>query len=574
MKKFFRSVKDWFVRHLPTKRRIIQVYVALLYNANLKGYIKGDIYKGKAKLACVPGMNCYSCPGAVGACPVGSLQNAFFQSGTRLPFYIFGIIGLYGLIFARTVCGFLCPVGLGQELLHKVPSPKIKKGRVTRLLSYLKYLVLVVLVIAIPFLYGLQGTAVPGFCKYICPAGTFGGGLGLLLNPLNQSGSRNKLTALNWVFTWKFALLCAILVLCVFLYRPFCRFLCPLGAIYGFFNKIAFLGVKVDKIKCTDCGLCVKHCEMDVKHVGDHECIHCGKCIKVCPVQAISWKGSGLFKKKTANEAQAAPALEAAAETVSAPINVQTAKVTVAPMAASEPVAQAAAPQAASEATTEPPAPQAAAKPKYKYSKAFWAEVIAWALAVVVLLSTLLYFNVFAETVDIENVELETECPDFTLRQYGENGEGRYTLLEDTFTLSAHRGTVVVINFWATWCGPCVAELPYFNQVATEYPEAKVVAIHGDSSEDVAGFITRRTSAKESWRGYNVLFLQDIVEGSLCKTFQALGGTGAWPMTLIVDKKGNVNFIQQGSISYEKLKTELEKALNKEYAEEEENAEE
>ena len=55
------------------------------------------------------------------------------------------------------------------------------------------------------------------------------------------------------------------------------------------------LGVKLDKNKCTDCGLCVGVCKMDIKRVGDHECIHCGACIAVCPAKAISWKGEKLF---------------------------------------------------------------------------------------------------------------------------------------------------------------------------------------------------------------------------------------------------------------------------------------
>ena len=84
-------------------------------------------------------------------------------------------------------------------------------------------------------------------------------------------------------------------MLSIFCFRAFCRFLCPLGALYGFFNKIALLGVKLDKNKCTDCGLCVEVCKMDVNKVGDHECIQCGKCIAVCPSKAISWKGAKLF---------------------------------------------------------------------------------------------------------------------------------------------------------------------------------------------------------------------------------------------------------------------------------------
>ena len=561
MKNFFVSVKNWFVRHKPSKRRLVQLYVALLYNANLKGFVSGSISQTNTKYACVPGLNCYSCPGAVGACPLGALQNAFAQSETRAPYYVLGIIGLFGLIFARTVCGFLCPVGLGQELLHLVPTPKIKKSRVTRVLSYLKYVALVVLVVAIPLMYGMQGIAVPAFCKYVCPAGTLGGGVGLLSNPLNWSGSRDLLTMLGPIFTWKFALLCAILVLCVFLYRPFCRFLCPLGAIYGFFNKIAFLGVRVDQIKCTDCGLCVAHCQMDVKRVGDHECIHCGKCIKVCPVKAISWKGSELFNKQTEEQPQVANMLTAEPATVTAAI------APTLPKAVAVADSTATGGATTSNFTQTPPAkplPQL----KRKRDKTFYMQVVAWGLAVIILVGALLYFNVLEKSEDVTDVELGIPCPDFTLQTYGKNSSGSYRLLEDTFTLSEHKGQVVVINFWATWCGPCVAELPYFNQAAVEYPEVQIVAIHGSSTEDVARFITRATDTKDSWQNYNVLFLQDIVVGTTCQTFLALGGNASWPMTLVVDKNGNVNFIQQGSITYNQLVSEIEKALAVEYVQE------
>ena len=574
MIKFFVSIKNWFARHMPTKRRLIQLYVALLYNANLKGFVNGEISQSKTKYACVPGLNCYSCPGAVGACPLGSLQNAFAQSGTRAPYYILGIIGLFGLIFARTICGFLCPVGLCQELLHKIPTPKIKKSRATRALSYLKYVILVVLVLAVPLLYGLQGIAVPSFCKYICPAGTFEGGVALLLNPANQSGSRDLLNMLGSIFTWKFALLVAIIVLCVFMYRPFCRFLCPLGAIYGFFNKVAFFGVKVDKVKCTDCGLCVKHCEMDIKHVGDHECIHCGRCISVCPVKAISWKCSGLFCKNSDDEQKqetpaTPPALEAvavAAVSDSGTNRVKTNTMAFSPVMEvdSIPTISKITPTTDKSESTDiefrsgAPPPQ----PKQKRSKSFWIQIAAFCAALAVLTGVLVYFNAFEKTEEVSDMQIGIECPDFTLKRYGKNASGNYRLLDETFTLSEQRGSVIVINFWATWCGPCVEELPHFNRVAEEYPEAKIVAIHGSSTEDVARFITRATSTKESWRDYTLTFLQDEINGEICKTFQALGGNSTWPMTLIVDKQGKIAFTRQGKLSYEKLKEELEKALN------------
>lgn len=286
MKKFFGKIKKWWQAHKPTKRRLIQIYTALLFNANVKGFFNGQIYQGPTKNLCVPSLNCYSCPGAVGSCPLGSLQNALIDSKTRTPAYIFGTIILFGLLLGRTICGFLCPIGLGQELLYKIKTPKLKKSKATRVLSYFKYVVLIALVVVLPLLF-----AVPGFCEFICPAGTLEGGVGLLSNPQNAG----SLGMLGPLFSWKFTLLILIVVASIFIYRVFCRFLCPLGALYGFFCRIAMLGVKLDKEKCTDCGLCIGVCKMDIKRVGDHECISCGACISVCPTKAISWKGAKLL---------------------------------------------------------------------------------------------------------------------------------------------------------------------------------------------------------------------------------------------------------------------------------------
>ena len=144
------------------------------------------------------------------------------------------------------------------------------------------------LVIGLPIIYSFQakGIPLPGFCKYICPAGTFEGAIFLLINKANQS----FFEMLGALFTWKFVLLILFIVGSVFIYRVFCRFFCPLGAIYGIFNKLSILGVKVDKTSCTHCNKCVNNCKMDVKFVGDHECIQCGECMKECPVKCINWK--------------------------------------------------------------------------------------------------------------------------------------------------------------------------------------------------------------------------------------------------------------------------------------------
>lgn len=281
------KIREFFTKIMPTKRRLIQIYAALLYNANIKGFVTGKIFKGDSKAMCVPGMNCYSCPGAIGACPIGSLQAALADSGASWPAYVIGIILLEAVILGRTMCGWLCPAGLLQELAYKIKTPKLKKSKITRVLSYFKFVVLFVLVIGVPLFYGLYlNVSVPTFCKYICPVGTFEGSMFLLTNPANES----LLSNLGQLFTWKFFVMVAIMVASVFIYRVFCRFLCPLGALFGLFNKFSILGVEVNEEKCNGCGKCVSECKMDTKRVGDHECIMCGECKNSCANHAIDFK--------------------------------------------------------------------------------------------------------------------------------------------------------------------------------------------------------------------------------------------------------------------------------------------
>ena len=271
------------------KRRLIQLCSALLYNLNLKGFAQVSIYRGKAKGLCVPGINCYSCPGAVGSCPLGTLQNSLAALDRKIPFYILGVLLLLGVTLGRTICGFLCPFGLVQELLYKIHVPKLKKNRFTRVLSKLKYMILIVFVILLPIVLKMATRLpVPAFCKYICPAGTLEGGIPLVL--LDESlGS-----LAGALFSWKVFVMAVILISACFIYRSFC----PLGAIYSLFAPVAMLGVRIDEGACTNCGRCVRTCRMDIKNVGDMECIQCGECMKECGVDAIHWKKPFRHEKK------------------------------------------------------------------------------------------------------------------------------------------------------------------------------------------------------------------------------------------------------------------------------------
>lgn len=270
-----------------SRRRLIQLLSAAAQNANFRGFLNGSIYKGASKGVCVPGLNCYSCPGAVGACPLGSLQTSFSPLG-RLPLYIIGTFLVFGALFGRAVCAFLCPFGLVQELLHKIPSSKIGKSVLTRRLSLLKYVVLAVFVFLLPVYFLLSsGVAVPAFCKYVCPAGTLEGGIPLVLA---NEGLRAMIGAL---FNWKLFILALVILCSVFMYRFFCRFLCPLGAIYSFFNRYAAIGAEVSGELCVNCGKCSQACKMDVLRINDRECLRCGDCRSTCQKGAVRFCAFG-----------------------------------------------------------------------------------------------------------------------------------------------------------------------------------------------------------------------------------------------------------------------------------------
>ena len=275
-------------------RHRFQILWALLTNSYLLGFIQGKIYRGKLKNLCVPGLNCYSCPGALGSCPIGSLQAVIGSWNFKFAFYVSGFLVFTGALMGRLVCGWLCPFGLIQDLLHKIPFPKKYSSFYgDRLLRKLKYIILLVFVILLPmFLVDILGQGAPYFCKLICPAGTLEGGIPLVL--LNRS----MRSALGWLYAWKNILLAVTVILSVLIYRPFCKYICPLGAVYSIFNPISVFQYQVSEKKCTRCGICTKECSMQVdpvKHPNHPECIRCGHCKKVCPSGAITFE---VFQKK------------------------------------------------------------------------------------------------------------------------------------------------------------------------------------------------------------------------------------------------------------------------------------
>lgn len=484
---------------LPTKRKLIQLYCALLFNANLKGFATGNVYQGNTKQFCAPGINCYSCPGAVAACPLGSLQGSFSADRSTL-YYMCGILLLYCVLFGRMICGWLCPFGYIQELLYQIKTPKLKKSPVTRILSYLKYVILVVFVLIVPVTYAFRDTPLPAFCKYICPAGTLEGGLGLLSNKVNES----YFSMLGPLFTWKFLLLISIVVGSVFAFRLFCRFICPLGALYGLFNRISIFGVKVVQERCVDCSLCVSHCKLDIKHVGDQECINCGECIDVCPTNAIQWKGPKILVHPNEISAEAAPE----------------------------------------------------AKKKRETRRLITRTVSAVVMIAVLAGAIVYYWNDNSGTPELNfGSEIGDRCYGHPLEVLDGSGAASGTINP------AATGRITVINFWGTWCTPCIAELPYFSQIASEYSDSiTVIAVHSYLlNETAADFISKYYPETD------LVFALDYSLDTTSNTsgyYTALGGRGTYPHTIILDENGIIVSIFYSSVEYEELKQAVEAQLN------------
>ncbi len=273
-------------------RRLIQTLVTLGTNAYLLFPFGPVIYQGPLKSICNPGLHCYSCPTAVLACPVGALQHFMgsvrmsAQTGFLQPgLIVFGYLGFIGTLVGRFPCGWLCPFGLIQDLLHKIPSPKFS---LPRFLSYGKYVILALLAILLPLLLVDQlGLGSPWFCKLLCPSGTLTGAVPLLLV------KPSLWTTIGFYFWHKVFWLVVILVGSILISRIFCRVLCPLGAFYSLFNKVSVLQLAYDSEKCVHCLSCVRQCPTGLSpylEANDAGCIRCLKCVEACRFGALEFK--------------------------------------------------------------------------------------------------------------------------------------------------------------------------------------------------------------------------------------------------------------------------------------------
>lgn len=260
-------------------RKAVQVTAAFLVNsAFLFGQTSpAKIYQGGWKGICSPGLNCYACPYAVTACPIGSIQHFIASARYHFSFYVGGFLILTGTVFGRLICGWICPFGLFQELIYKI---KTRTFKLHPRLPHLRWAALIGLVVFIPLIGGGQS-----YCQYLCPAGTLEGGVpfAVFSPPIRDLIGR--------LYFFKVFLLILFSTGSVFIFRFFCRTACPLGLIYGLFNRISLLGFRFESDRCLDCGRCRQACPVDLNPAAgefvNNACIRCLKCRDACPVNCL-----------------------------------------------------------------------------------------------------------------------------------------------------------------------------------------------------------------------------------------------------------------------------------------------
>ena len=257
-------------------RPFIQAAFLLLWAAPL-GWISAQMGRwGRSLPSCV--FHCsYAggnyCPAASLSCPIGVM--AQFVALGAAPLLAIGVIVFAGALVGSLVCGWACPFGFIQDLLARIPLPKLRLPAWT---SAGRYVVLGALVLALPYMVGLTGKPYDEqeitICRW-CPAGALEAGV-----PLTIQGALEGRPELM-VSPKKAAILVAFLLGAMFIRRPWCRLLCPLGGLLSLFNRFSVFHLWFKKTACTSCNTCRGRCDMDVhvdQSLNSTQCVRCMEC--------------------------------------------------------------------------------------------------------------------------------------------------------------------------------------------------------------------------------------------------------------------------------------------------------
>lgn len=307
---------------------------------------------------------------------------------------------------------------------------------------------------------------------------------------------------------------------------------------------------------------------MDVRHVGDHECIHCAKCMDVCAQKAISLKagnvvlmaseGAGSLKADNAVKPPAGTGSIKAGNAVKAPAVAGSIK--------------------AGNAVKSP----AETLDGKAYESRKKAGRIAWGIALVVLCFALVWFNFLDPAVRAETgAGVSGQAGAGVSNQAGTGTEvsgqagtgadvtgqaGAATGFEpgmeladftmecldgSEFHLADTRGKVVFINLWATYCTPCVQELPHFDALYQQHEgDIAMLAVHSSIvTDDPAEFLADK--------GWTIPFAVDTEDDML---WSIVDGSSTLPQTIVLDRNGIVIYNQKGSVTPEVLAALYEQA--------------
>ena len=218
---------------------------------------------------CSPVFHCYSCPLSLFACPIGVLANFSALQFHVFPFIALGVLALFGALLGGFVCGWLCPFGLFQDLVGKIPTPKFV---LPTWVGYFRYVVLIGLVFAVPYWWGKDSALF--FCR-LCPAGALEAAFP------NTIGLAIAGETVTWPTVTKMTIFGVLLVAMLFTHRPWCTALCPLGAVYTLCNSFSLFYLRVRERDCSKCGRCDTLCKYGngpLDPAGERRCIRCLDC--------------------------------------------------------------------------------------------------------------------------------------------------------------------------------------------------------------------------------------------------------------------------------------------------------
>lgn len=242
-------------------------------------------------------------------CPFGAVetlgriitQGKFIPKTNASNFWVFSGVIILSLLFGRVFCSTICPLGSIQDLFYSLGKKIRKAGQklvknkslktektektekkektittLNKIASSFKYILLIMIIIQTTRLVTLSFVRIDPYYA--------------LFNFWNGSALPSAIIVLA-----------IVLILSLFISRPWCRWLCPLGALLALFNIISPWKIYRDNTKCTTCKLCEKKCPMGIKilsykKINHLDCIACGECYTSCPQENALKSRNKIFK--------------------------------------------------------------------------------------------------------------------------------------------------------------------------------------------------------------------------------------------------------------------------------------